>query len=981
MPSRRASPRPAFSGEAARIPRIYDGVSSRPRGWKTRRSSTLTATRESRLKRFDGLMGTSSQWDGLWRVRSTHTCSTLNVDRLLSDQQDPELFFGHGDCLIHLYPKGHSHLGPAFKVPMHQMLAAQCHPLIERFYIPLDDASMATWTEEQFWDNIKRQKVVELYIPPPPGSDATGSLSYHLATRNFLAWVFRQSLVGDDLGSAMVNLMHSMAEFRSLGAENVQDLLNYLEEQGYLEMADHPDYALAVLRLAETFQFEGLYIQAYAHCVGMNDRLHLSQEYQQLTSECRMLIRKGKVEMDTRLAIAGGMIRTFLEDDLSDAYLGLSRAERDHLDSFRTFLFGFYAGRFGYYPPPTQTRRTIYEPAIYRTMLADFDALYQYLVDRSYVLPDISPASAQGGICTLQSLEAFDIRHGYDRLAHPLPLLPIVAKPTPTAASTRAAKLTWLARPNKSRSDQKALAHAAIIQATNLFDEPPTNRLVLAYKKLEEDLVFATPLKADKSEKVSLVEGRKIRWILIYSALQTLHSCTSVPPELSNSRNAPYHLCISTDGLPPWKNNLELSKLLRRQTVLALASSDSRASTMTSSNWTDSNTSSITGTDEGTGERFLDLEPDINYLAIAQQQQAADDAAQFLARVDSLDAAKMKRMGSSTRLSSRGNSLRRSLTSFRAQRAVKRSPPGSLRQAKHHEIVVHGYGNGTNEVQLEESWSSDSFEAAKTRSDAAAGGLANRSDSTSSNSSTASKSTADSGMAKEPISSPRTEYSSLTWASQHSSQESLHGDDDATVCPGPVIPRRRSDRSLNHVYDTVMMLPPLGAQLASPTEPGRSPPLPPPRRRLPPGPMNHSLSSGTSTPPLPRRNSKRSSMIISAQKLDADGFLATPRPVSMTLPLRMSRSLSAPLLSGTAKSKQPARTVTEGLARRSTTSIPDDPDAWSEVLQSDSADEDGEDHENDEWEEDEEDDDIQPAWEQFADLGGLTMPGVSARYA
>lgn len=65
-----------------------------------------------------------------------------------------------------------------------------------------------------------------------------------------------------------------MHEYRSPGkVDNVADLMSYLDEEGYLNLANQPDFALAVLQLAETTRMKDLYLQALAHCVGMREML------------------------------------------------------------------------------------------------------------------------------------------------------------------------------------------------------------------------------------------------------------------------------------------------------------------------------------------------------------------------------------------------------------------------------------------------------------------------------------------------------------------------------------------------------------------------------------------------------------------------------------------------------------------------------------------------------------------------------------
>ena len=130
------------------------------------------------------------------------------------------------------------------------------------------------------WAELNPTRRVDLFIPAPPGADKGQSFLYHLATRNLIAWVFQRSLVGDHLGGALVALLSSLHEFRLPGEDHVGDLVAYLDEEGYLDMRGQPNHALAVLHLAEHFQLREMYIDAFAHCTGMNERLFLSSEFQ-----------------------------------------------------------------------------------------------------------------------------------------------------------------------------------------------------------------------------------------------------------------------------------------------------------------------------------------------------------------------------------------------------------------------------------------------------------------------------------------------------------------------------------------------------------------------------------------------------------------------------------------------------------------------------------------------------------------------------
>lgn len=119
----------------------------------------------------------------------------------------------------------------------------------------------------------------ELYIPAPPDIGREQAMLFHIATRNFFAWVFRRSLVGPQLTGALIDLLDKMDEYRSRSVDNVSAIMDFMEEEGYADMRDHPDHALAIMGLAEHFHFRDLYIDAYVHCVGMGGKIYESSEF------------------------------------------------------------------------------------------------------------------------------------------------------------------------------------------------------------------------------------------------------------------------------------------------------------------------------------------------------------------------------------------------------------------------------------------------------------------------------------------------------------------------------------------------------------------------------------------------------------------------------------------------------------------------------------------------------------------------------
>ncbi|KAH6998924.1 hypothetical protein BKA56DRAFT_665454 [Ilyonectria sp. MPI-CAGE-AT-0026] len=611
------------------------------------------------IKRWDGAARTCADWDNLRR--------------------DPELWFRNSNCLIYLYGKGESRRGPSFKVPFAMLLEAKCYPLIERF-IAWEGIETPNALDLAKWSRKNPSRRIELFIPAPPTADRMQAFQYHVATRNFLAWVFRRSMVGKSLGSAIVALLHSMHEFRTDVDDNVADMMAYFDEEGYLSMANQPNHALAMLYLAELFQMPELYTRAFAHCVGMSEHLLGSTEYQFITPESRKLIRRAHTEMETRLMLSSRMLKTFLDDELSEAHLSVSEGARAHLERFRSFLLSFYTTKLGYYPPlATDPAHDFFDASIYRTMLEDFEALYDLLVDDKYTSSQTMPSMAYGGICTIQLVHSFDMGHDYTTLEHPLPLIPQL--------SDSSRRMFWLPGRDRLRSDRRTTAHAALIKASNIMKPGVAqNDLVRSYRRFEEESI-TSPNKADKLEKVSLVDARRVRWILVYAIYQVLRSATDTPAEAEQDVDeANYSLAVSTVNTPPWKKTRQMERILRRQTELFTS------------------TPNLIFPDdcdlEGPPVK-IEIKPDIDYFALTHKEPPKDNLASIRAlpeRRPSLPS----RSNSLSRALSRSSTIRRSMRMFKTAPGTppQTAPAQSKSRQTYHEIVVLGYGNGTNDVNL-----------------------------------------------------------------------------------------------------------------------------------------------------------------------------------------------------------------------------------------------------------------------------------------
>ncbi|KAK5257574.1 hypothetical protein LTR16_000206 [Cryomyces antarcticus] len=386
----------------------------------------------------------------------------------------------------------------------------------------------------------------ELYIPAPEASMREEAFQWHITTRNFFAWMFGKPVVGGSLGKCLVDLLERIQLFRSDKADNLQDFMLYLQEMGYLDFAHCPDYSLALLYFAEHFELHDLWTDAFAHCVGMNETLCLSTEFEFISRVTKALITRAYLEMDLHLGRVARALSTFLEDDLSSTYLGLTNGARAHLDRFRSFLHSYYVEKFGYWPPP---QGPTFSKSLHRSMYFEFQNLYDYLVDaESTDVLQNQTKLASGGICVLQNVGAFDQRHKYISLPHPLPLVPGYDDGEIKTQSQRAL-LAFKLGSRQAKTERGVTARTALLAATNKVQPSVYNcPLVKSYARFEREWVVK------QEEKVSLSDARKVRWILIYGVLQSLISVTRAPKEVRDTEGPSYPLCCLVAGTPPWES-------------------------------------------------------------------------------------------------------------------------------------------------------------------------------------------------------------------------------------------------------------------------------------------------------------------------------------------------------------------------------------------------------------------------------------------
>jgi hypothetical protein len=172
---------------------------------------------------------TIKRWNGITR-------EAINWNSL---PRDPELFLPTGNCLVYLYPAGHSQRGPSFRIPYHILLSSECQPLVQQCLVSMLNISSPEHVVSKplSYGSVKYSVSQDtrsyLYLYPPIGLSRAEGYSYHITTRNFFAWLLGVPLVGTDPVSALLDLKARMDIWRNPGANNFKAVFEYARQQAY----------------------------------------------------------------------------------------------------------------------------------------------------------------------------------------------------------------------------------------------------------------------------------------------------------------------------------------------------------------------------------------------------------------------------------------------------------------------------------------------------------------------------------------------------------------------------------------------------------------------------------------------------------------------------------------------------------------------------------------------------------------------------
>lgn len=87
-------------------------------------------------------------------------------------------------------------------------------------------------------------------------------------------------LAGKQLGLALSDLLGRMKEYRQRDTDCVDDLLAFMAELGYSQLAHQSENAVAMLVLAERQKLRPQWLNAFSHCVGMSEAIEVTPDYE-----------------------------------------------------------------------------------------------------------------------------------------------------------------------------------------------------------------------------------------------------------------------------------------------------------------------------------------------------------------------------------------------------------------------------------------------------------------------------------------------------------------------------------------------------------------------------------------------------------------------------------------------------------------------------------------------------------------------------
>ena len=496
----------------------------------------------------------------------------------------------------------------------------------------------------------------KLYIDAHSGGSKVDVLRYHVTTRNFFAFLTRKPLVGFTFYQAIVDLHERLKEYLSPDIDSAVALQSYLVLIGLVNVSNEPRAAAGLLAWSEDVRWNNGWREAYVflefptptlsvyivkvvlpalcsnwksgesyfetvhsldrvlcsrrhadffisfvHSVGMYEELTQLQESADISLPTTAHLDRAHLELQARIHEVEDHLSTFYFDDAHFSHEDMSPTLRAASVRFRNFLKKFYEKEYQTWPIRRSQPGLWLDRTIVGRLQEDFNALYEYSVDRNVTWNGDDESEDRKNKALLKSMNALnfgldeedlrmlavlrnaDCRLNASHIPHPYPLLPAsMPVPPPAKKSVFGGK-----KRDKVRESRIALAYSEASNASGLRRQHAKNRLVDAFVHFE---------RADEPGDFDPREARRERWIIIYCVLQTLAGVSVDVPNLSFNGDVSYFLNTRLQGLPPWSPTDKIFMDASREQSYCWGTADSHfepyASQHGSSSYADSEASS-----------------------------------------------------------------------------------------------------------------------------------------------------------------------------------------------------------------------------------------------------------------------------------------------------------------------------------------------------------------------------------------------------
>ena len=289
----------------------------------------------------------------------------------------------------------------------------------------------------------------------------------------------------------------------------------------------------------------------------MYEHLNELQESADISPATIAHLERAHLEVQARVREAEDSLTAFYFDDAHFAQEDESPTVRAASVRFRKFLKQFYEKEYQSWPVRRERRGLWLDRIIVNRLQEDFNALYEYLVDRNvewnggYESEDrknrvlLKAVNAQNlgldgdDLRMLGVMINLDCRINASHIPHPYPLLP------PSISGPPLAKKSVFGGKKKDKTRESRMAHV-YAKASNV------SLLNTVYTDNDLREAFVRFEKADEPGDIEPREARRERWIIIYCVLQTLAGVSVDVPDLSSTSGVSYFLNTRLQGLPLW---------------------------------------------------------------------------------------------------------------------------------------------------------------------------------------------------------------------------------------------------------------------------------------------------------------------------------------------------------------------------------------------------------------------------------------------